>query len=341
MAGLSTTLALGDTSSAPLGKTLSASDAARLAASCPQLAAAIQRTTPTGWVCNVTPPDPSATPFDVPDDHALTPADPATQDLSTTDGPVQATAASHRRGRSVARAAGVETHFRWVNAQMAFYGLVFHGVPVQVGSVQQEEKVNLNGRQSQNSSAAHITSGPPIRQYLKYACVRIRDGQICGRGSATAPTFDFNTFSGQKNFLHQLGFEYFTDFNFYYQVLGVRNPSSPDGRFHAPQSTPPPSPVGPQIASANSPEPLLPGVAWLAAKAPGLAPEGSFFGYWEPHPGSDDIEEVDGLSGVDAALAWGRSRASIVLIRLNEGGYYSAGAKDPDWGLDWQRWPTS
>lgn len=68
---------------------------------------------------------------------------------------------------------------------------------------------------------------------------------------------------------------------------------------------------------------------------------GSFYGYWEAKGGAGPaLEHVEGLPTVEDALAWGRSRARCVLIRLARGDYFSAGVDQPDWDLQVPGWPT-
>lgn len=60
-------------------------------------------------------------------------------------------------------------------------------------------------------------------------------------------------------------------------------------------------------------------------------------GRFTAHVESDDdlYEEIEEVSA-DEAIAWGRERAAVVLIRTGESDYYSAGAENPH---DLPEWP--
>jgi len=83
------------------------------------------------------------------------------------------------------------------------------------------------------------------------------------------------------------------------------------------------------------------GVVWLAQEeSPGEGRPGAFYGYWEAAGGDGPVlEQVDELQTAEDALAWGRSRARCVLIRLARGDYFSAGVDPPEWGLQAPGWP--
>jgi hypothetical protein len=53
-----------------------------------------------------------------------------------------------------------------------------------------------------------------------------------------------------------------------------------------------------------------------------------FSASWQDGNADDSLEDVD-FDGADAAIAWGRERSDVVLIRLGNRGdtYFSAGAK--------------
>jgi len=64
---------------------------------------------------------------------------------------------------------------------------------------------------------------------------------------------------------------------------------------------------------------------------------GRFYGHFE----RDDrlIEEFDDLSA-EEAIAWGRERAEVVLIRMGDSDYYSAGQSNPD-PEEYEPWPPT
>src|SRR5687768_7453200 len=66
--------------------------------------------------------------------------------------------------------------------------------------------------------------------------------------------------------------------------------------------------------------------------------------HWESDDGRDWKPGPDGVSAAEA-IAWGRERADVVLIRPGDSNtQYSAGARAPepqpdDWQSDFPRWP--
>jgi hypothetical protein len=65
---------------------------------------------------------------------------------------------------------------------------------------------------------------------------------------------------------------------------------------------------------------------------------GRFSGYLEREDGSpgETFEDVS----ADEAIGWGRARAAIVLVRTGDGGYQSAGERNPD-PSEFPAWPPS
>lgn len=64
---------------------------------------------------------------------------------------------------------------------------------------------------------------------------------------------------------------------------------------------------------------------------------GLFSAHWE---GPDNEQELGPqFAPVEEALAWGRGRADVVLIRSGESHYYSAGARQPE-GRELPEWPA-
>lgn len=80
-------------------------------------------------------------------------------------------------------------------------------------------------------------------------------------------------------------------------------------------------------------------VGWLAensAKDDFLFASGRFRGYIDLQPGvGDELEDAS----VEEALEWARGRARVVLIRLWDSDYFSAGERNPDPGR-FQEWPA-
>ena len=80
-------------------------------------------------------------------------------------------------------------------------------------------------------------------------------------------------------------------------------------------------------------------VAWLAENSDGgdfLLASGRFRGYIDLGPGVGD-ELLD--AGLEEALEWARERAPVVLIRLWDSDYFSAGERNPEPGR-FQEWPA-
>ncbi len=74
------------------------------------------------------------------------------------------------------------------------------------------------------------------------------------------------------------------------------------------------------------------GTVWLSADE-----DGGWFGYWdlEPDGPPEPLEQGPGWQSAQDAVAWGRSRARRVFIRLEwNGGYWWAGDGPPPEDLD-------
>lgn len=56
-----------------------------------------------------------------------------------------------------------------------------------------------------------------------------------------------------------------------------------------------------------------------------------FSGYWDREPDGPPamLEAMPDTQDVDAAIAWGRRRAEVVIVRLGAGRYFSAGTLTP------------
>lgn len=70
-----------------------------------------------------------------------------------------------------------------------------------------------------------------------------------------------------------------------------------------------------------------------------------FYGHWEAEQAGGVLEQGPGWDDVEAAVAWARARAPVVVLRLGEAEpqkFYSAGEKEPD-GVPppggMERWP--
>lgn len=83
------------------------------------------------------------------------------------------------------------------------------------------------------------------------------------------------------------------------------------------------------------------GRVWIAEVENGPGESCIFTAYWE----ADEPEEAELLGespdfpDANKALAWGRARAEIVMIRLRDSDYYSAGDRAPAHKPDMPRWP--
>ena len=82
------------------------------------------------------------------------------------------------------------------------------------------------------------------------------------------------------------------------------------------------------------------GTVFIAERVP-FGAQPTFVGYWDAEP--DDrpamLEEMPETPDLDQAIAWGRARAEIVLVRVLDRGYSSAGDRHPAEGVP--RWPPS
>jgi hypothetical protein len=73
-------------------------------------------------------------------------------------------------------------------------------------------------------------------------------------------------------------------------------------------------------------------IAELEDPADSFMLTGLFYGHLER---DDDLaDQFEGLPA-DEAIAWGRERAGVVLVRTGESDYYSAGAENPDGLPEW------
>lgn len=57
-----------------------------------------------------------------------------------------------------------------------------------------------------------------------------------------------------------------------------------------------------------------------------------FYGYWDAGDPPAMLEDGPGWATAAEAVAWGRERASVVLLRLWTDGYVSAGEQQPRGG---------
>ncbi|HYZ76397.1 MAG TPA: hypothetical protein VE596_03390 [Gaiellaceae bacterium] len=96
-------------------------------------------------------------------------------------------------------------------------------------------------------------------------------------------------------------------------------------------------------------EPRRRGVVYIAEELKDAVLQGPtrFYGHWESgNPADGVLDEGPGWDEIEAAIAWGRERAPVVLLRLGETGpqaHYSAGEEDtrgvlPSGGMP-RRWP--
>lgn len=72
-------------------------------------------------------------------------------------------------------------------------------------------------------------------------------------------------------------------------------------------------------------------------------PQGSrFVGHWESVGPPALLESGPGWANVELAIAWGRERSDVVLVRLGAPGtYYSAGDGEPLNGAPLLKWPPA
>jgi hypothetical protein len=67
-------------------------------------------------------------------------------------------------------------------------------------------------------------------------------------------------------------------------------------------------------------------------------PFGRAYGHVDPSPDADALGEEEEWDDIEDAIAWGRERAQVVLVRIGYSGYYSAGeVRDPDF----KPWPPT
>jgi hypothetical protein len=60
--------------------------------------------------------------------------------------------------------------------------------------------------------------------------------------------------------------------------------------------------------------------------------------HWESYPDGKEWEPGPDGVAIDAALAWGRERADLVIVRIGADANYWAGTAAPH-DVDWPRWP--
>lgn len=80
------------------------------------------------------------------------------------------------------------------------------------------------------------------------------------------------------------------------------------------------------------------GTVFIAERVP-FGAQPFFSGYWDGEPDGPPavLEEMPETSDVDEAIAWGRPRAEVILVRVLDREYFSAGDRDAGDGVP--RWP--
>lgn len=82
------------------------------------------------------------------------------------------------------------------------------------------------------------------------------------------------------------------------------------------------------------------GIVFIAEDDDGIGLlSGLFSAHWEPD-GPDGLEDGPQAVSAEEAIAWGRTRADVVLIRVGEEGYRSAGVRQPASG-NLPEWPAA
>jgi hypothetical protein len=84
------------------------------------------------------------------------------------------------------------------------------------------------------------------------------------------------------------------------------------------------------------------GIVYIAQDAPDLVDHRAprFIGHWEATDPPRLLEAGPSSSDVEDAIAWGRARAEVILVRIGMPGvYYSAGEAQPARGERLPEWP--
>jgi hypothetical protein len=82
----------------------------------------------------------------------------------------------------------------------------------------------------------------------------------------------------------------------------------------------------------------LDGVVWLAQEIDLEGRPAGYFGYWDLSGGKGEPEEYGTFRDADEALAWGRARAPVILIRSAYSAYFSAGVETPPSEPEMEPW---
>ena len=133
---------------------------------------------------------------------------------------------------------GVTSPYHWTFTKRAYYGRCGSNGCQTDGSVQQSHNINMNGGQVQNGTSLHQQTGPALRQGTNYYCRRVSDNADCGDDGAESSNYDFYNWTTDGNWYPwKGGSRYTTKWYDYVFALGIRNPSTSDGRFNLPEVT--------------------------------------------------------------------------------------------------------
>jgi hypothetical protein len=84
------------------------------------------------------------------------------------------------------------------------------------------------------------------------------------------------------------------------------------------------------------------GRAWLSQTIDLDGHASHFIGYWETDDAEPSVlEQAPPLVDSEAALMWARERAPVVLIRMADSDYFSAGECVPAWEPTMKWWTES
>lgn len=80
-------------------------------------------------------------------------------------------------------------------------------------------------------------------------------------------------------------------------------------------------------------------MVWIAEIPDEVEFGGGWWAVWNDEDAQETLLESLESQDLERALAWGRQRAVIVMVRRHASEYFSAGDEAPPWWPDVQRWP--
>ena len=124
---------------------------------------------------------------------------------------------------------------------MAVHGTLYYGIGDKViGSIRQDARASLNGRESKVTWVNDPWTGPRLKVNLYVKC---RDGNgwrkasSCGSDKNEADSFSSDPWSMSPRYYQEDDSDYWVEFYMTFWADGYSNPNHPKGLFYAPKLT--------------------------------------------------------------------------------------------------------